>query len=75
MARVSTTGDRPRLGHITHADGSETPVTFEAMPQPNCFMAMTLDGRHAVLGTDDEVTADVMNPDHHIYFGPGTHTG
>lgn len=56
--------ERPRLGSITHADGSTTPIFFEpSLGDPNAFHPVNVDGSPVVgLPAGSQIHVDVIAP-------------
>jgi hypothetical protein len=63
-------GVRPRLGQITHPDGTETPIAFERVSDEEAdacdgvemFRPVQLDGEPVTLGRGDRLHVDVVGP-------------
>ena len=54
---------RPRLGQVSHADGSTTPVMFEPDEEnPHTFVAVHLDGSLVVITREEQLYVDVIGP-------------
>lgn len=55
--------ERPRLGSITHADGSTTPIFFEQTADPTVFAPIDFDGQPiTAFQAGDTLHVDVIGP-------------
>lgn len=60
---------QPRFGYISHRDdGTRTPLRFLPTHEPGAFLAVTLDGKPAVVCLRDAVFVDRLGPGQTVQF-------